>query len=205
MKINHKGFTLLELLLTIGIVGMIGLVLFQSTGYSMNVLRRTNSRVNSQALMIMRQIGRDLRGAFLMSKKYPEISFLGTASSMKFISTAPLNDRFDGPNEFDLKEKHYYLAPGDEGQKPVFMCAMRNFSEPTAPEDKIEGQPGTRQALSAFVDSLNFSYFDGREWLPMWNSLEQLPESVRITIQFREDGPKNQLEYFSTVIMLPGA
>ncbi len=195
MKAKNKGFTLLEFLLTISIAGIVALTIFQSASYSMSVLRRTNSNVNLQAIRIMRQISRDLRSAFLVSAKHPTISFTGTNSSLKFISTAALNDVFDEKGEFDLKERRYYLERSGEVRSSALMYSVKNLGLRNILEEK-------GQLLSSSINSLTFSYFDGRQWVDSWNSSEQLPKSVRIVIQFNEYGEKSPLGYFSTVILM---
>jgi len=202
MKKTNKGFSLLELLLTISIVSIIMLTIFQSTNYGMHVFRRTNSNAELKIIKILYTLSRDLRSAFLMSQKHPSISFTGSGSSLKFVSVVPLDHSFDEQKEFDLKERRYFLTPGKEGRTRTLMYSTRSIGSQTASADKkkINGD----LPLSSSIDSLTFDYFNGEKWLSSWNSQVQLPESVRVTVQFRENGQISPLGYFSTVILIPG-
>jgi prepilin-type N-terminal cleavage/methylation domain-containing protein len=200
MKTNSKGLTLVELLLTIAIVGIIVLTLFQSVRYSMDVLQRANSHANLQIIRIMRQISRDLRCAFLPSTEYPAVSFTGTKSSIKFVSVVPLYHDWDGSKGYNLKEKRYYLVPQEEGNLLALKVSTKDIRATGKSREKEK-----EQTLSSSIGSVNFAYSDGEQWRPSWNSFGELPESVRVTVRFGGDGSKNSSEYFSTVIMLPSA
>lgn len=203
MKTENKGLTLIELLLTLSIVSIITMTVFQSTRYCMDVVGRANSNVNMEIIKIMRQMKRDLRSAFLISKKHPAISFMGTNSSVKFVSVVPLHHDLSGRQEYDLKEKRYYLDAREGKALRALKVSTQNLR--ARPVFGASKEKQTEQTLSSSIESMELAYFDGEEWQSLWNSLEQLPVSVRITLQFREGDITNPLEEFSTVIMLPGA
>lgn len=203
-KLQNRGVTFVELLLTISIVGVIMMTIYQSTSYGMSVFHRSKNSSNMEAIHIMKQLGRELRSSFLISNKTPSISFSGTASSLKFVSAVSLEHDFLKEGGFDLKQYRYSLQPGERNGITSLIHAAEDVFMPNAGSNDVS-KKGSEKQMSASIKSMMFSFFDGEEWKPSWNSHVHLPQAVRISIQFQSGKNVDPLEFYSTVIHIPGA
>jgi len=197
---RNRGFTFIELLLAISITSAILLFVFQSVRYSMNVLRRVNGDTNIEVIKIVNQMSQELRCAYSLSERRPQITFSGTPSSVRFVSVVPLNAIFEGDKEWDLKERRYFLKSEEKDGQVSLMYTAQDlvFEGP-----KQEASAGRR--LSSNIKSLEFSYFDGIKWRPSWNSTVRLPEAVRISLELQGRGVSDSSDSFSTVVSIPGS
>jgi prepilin-type N-terminal cleavage/methylation domain-containing protein len=165
MKKNNKGLTLVEIMLAISIASIIFFSVYKTTNVGIQLFRRVNDNVSVEALRLTDHLKRDLQSSFLFDDKESLVKFIGNASSLKFVSTAALRDSFDGPDEFDLTQRNYFLTAGPREGVLAFKRRSKAFNQKVniSPAPKEPGKD--EQILSTAIQSLKFSYFDGESWV----------------------------------------
>jgi type II secretion system protein J len=194
MNKSLKGFTLLELVLSVAITAIVLLTVYSSFQLCAKAGSKAKSRINRDAAKILTQLSRDLRSAYLPEKKSSILKFSGSSTRMNFISVVPLGHNFSASGGYDLREVGYYLGQGDYEQAGGLI-----YRVDLTPDDDIS-KGGEHQQLSGLARSLKFSYYDGRLWQEVWNSTEQLPQAVRVSIEFQPAAKNQPAESFSTVV-----
>jgi type II secretion system protein J len=196
---GRLAFTLMEVMLAIAVSAVV-LVAISGVFFSALRLRSATLDVLDEALPIdraMNVIMRDLRnavppGEFMAGPLQSGVTINGVSEGegIQFYTTTGLmNDRAPWG---ELQKVSYMLrAPSNtvsEGQNLVRIIT-RNLL-PLNTEDTED------QLLIGGVTSLQFFYFDGRNWLDVWNtgSVTNMPYAVRVHVQLakhksRDDHP----------------
>ncbi|GBE14659.1 pseudopilin GspJ [bacterium BMS3Abin14] len=190
----EKGFTLIEVMVAFTILavmaGVAFSVVFSSTKRSRALDRQMN--LSMEAGSIMNLITEDLAGTFRREGTIP--FFVGSdvfhedipSDEVQFLttSTLPVDPQ---ASRGDLAEVAYRLTFDEEGRSTLF---RREQSPPSGAYD--EG--GVSNVVSDKVRSFNLRYYDGRDWVDEWDSLDtgggsdhgKIPLEIEIEIKLSD-------------------
>lgn len=213
-RTNQSGFTLIEILISVALISLIMLMIWQTTSQTLSAKRRMEKRdaVFHSARVSMDKIVQDFSQAFLLKgdshlgKKQgsPVLKtvFKGDADQASLASLSHLR-LFSGSKESESAEVGYKLEQDPE--KNDFFVLMRRESK------EIDNNPeegGVWIPLAKGVKKLSFEYYDGTkfDWKNSWNSesieKEQLPRAVRIQLVFEDPGKPEKELPFTTVALV---
>ena len=188
-----KGFTLIELMVSTSILGMIGLAVLTTFGSGFHVYERVQSYGGLQAeiLLSLEEMGRDLSNTFSFSG----IGFEGEAQKITFPAVIEAIELIEDEEMIAVSVGRisYYLD-GDDEEK-ILVRDMRDYSQAGS-----EDQSGDHQSGSlTYVKDILFSYyfFDGISqeygWKESWPAEEGLPAAVKIELTYEDRGQDIQL------------
>lgn len=203
MPDNHRrGFTLVEVLLTVIISGLLMMAVFKMLYYGMTVYRMVNTQMHGEALAVLDGLGRDLRGAYVAADGDNLFMFQGGPSSLRFTSSARLvNDASELPVN-DLVLREYVVRVPAEEQRPALICRSQDIW--TGSTGDSGEAPMVEHVVARGIQSWLVQYYDGAEWKDVWQSSVFLPSAVRIEVTLGQgSGGRMKPEIFSTVITLP--
>ena len=208
------GFTLFEVLITLGILGIVLSLLYLTFHQSMAAMAEVDARaeVIRQGRLILERMAGDMRGTFLIiPKEGPQVyrtGLVGRSTSegndlldrMDFTARQP-SFAFPVEGGWGFSELGYFLdrSPGRKG-----LTLFRRQ------DDGMDGnllQGGRSVAVCDRVRSLGFSYYDrqgrkGKEW----NSLEGERRNLlpsRVEIQLKMEDTRGRVHEFRTQVYLP--
>jgi len=190
------GFTLIEVMLALSILGFITVTLWGSFSSAANVKRRTEAgedRVHAARVAMMRMT-REIEMAFLSNSENPALSerrtmFVGAPHAgldeLRFSWFGHQRLRANSA-EADTGLVNYYGLPDAEDRTVINL--MRRETRRLEPRDP-RAIPGEAYILCPAVTRLKFSYYDykKKEWKDEWNTIgadgaQYLPTHVRITL-----------------------
>jgi general secretion pathway protein J len=194
MKLKQQGFTLMEIMIAVSILGMIGTLSFGTLRSSVDARERTLGVTDHyhQVRQSMLRMTREIQSAFLSEHRDCEdpqnkTIFLGKRSSngmrLDFTSFSHFKIRADA-NESDQNELSYFVDshPDDSSRKALFRREQARIDE--EPE---EG--GSIKLMAEDVLDIEFEFFDpqDKEWEDEWDSTSmdfkgKLPLFVKIQI-----------------------
>jgi general secretion pathway protein J len=204
------GFTLVELMMAATLTTLVLGGAFVSLSVVLQAYKLHGSKSNSadMANLIFERMRMDLASTFL-SPHNAVTRFVGTdlmaeelpSDTLTFISTVN-NPIETGEGSSDLTEIQYYI---DMDEATPERWLLRRY-DPTPDMDPFSG--GTIALLGPKVCMLDFQYFDGDMWWPTWDSVQEIPICVNVTIGVFE--PQNiwetptpeNVEQFSTTIWI---
>ncbi|MFN0060396.1 MAG: prepilin-type N-terminal cleavage/methylation domain-containing protein [Planctomycetota bacterium] len=177
-KASRAGFTLLEVVIVIGIFGLVLVGAYQILDQTLQaeqlVEKMTSSGKYGQAILGL--IRRDLQSAVF--KGHGKQIFLGedhgespsASDTLHFITTAPVGPPPDGVEwSGEFAGVGYALGRGEDGVFTLFRRVKHNTRE-----DPLDG--GRYEPVYERMKSLSFQYLDrGSEWVTSWNAEERLP------------------------------
>jgi type II secretory pathway pseudopilin PulG len=78
------------------------------------------------------------------------------------------------------------------GMTPIGQATVQDglFIREQRPSDGDPSQGGTEEVFSTDVDSIQFEFYDGAQWLPNWDTRtgqKRLPSAVRVTYKLTDD------------------
>ncbi len=215
-KRNHAsagGFTLVELILA-GAIGAMVIVAAASTlmvAMKSHAARRDVTgiyEIGTTALDIMH---RDLLSVFLAPAdartRFVAVDYEEQGRSMDqliFMSTGyPTVESMGG--ESDLMEVHYYIDTDPSTEERW----LQRRIDATPDDDPFTG--GTNSLLGPHVASLDFQFYDGTDWWPSWDSKEEIPVAVSISLGVLEEKPSakrgaipdEEPTLFNTMVWMP--
>ena len=194
MKLKQQGFTLMEIMIAVSILGMIGTLSFGTLRSSVDARERTLGVTDHyhQVRQSMLRMTREIQSAFLSEHRDCEdpqnkTIFPGKRSSngmrLDFPSFSHFKIRADA-NESDQNELSYFVDshPDDSSRKALFRREQARIDE--EPE---EG--GSIKLMAEDVLDIEFEFFDpqDKEWEDEWDSTSmdfkgKLPLFVKIQI-----------------------
>jgi type II secretion system protein J len=208
---RRRAFTLLELLLALGMVAMISLTLYMSLNIAVRARERTASNVMPvrTALLAADIIRQDFESvlpptsstALALTGPFVGVS-QGGADSVDFYCVgsdagwhspqdqkqglgSSTQQQQDDP--FAEGPRHVVIALRTDVQPPTLVRSVtRNLLAPTLPQPEDE-------ILVRNVKSFTVRYFDGTTWQDQWDSTtlgDILPPAVEMTIETYIDDPK---------------
>jgi type II secretion system protein J len=196
---NHRGFTLLEIVIAIGLSSFLLLTVYMAY---FGINRSIDSASEGQdaietGRLLMELIKQDLRG-ISPNPKYQLISKIVESMEKEpdqridFVTTSYL-----GANPMGLSEVGYFIYKTEDNKK-IFI--RRESKE--VKDDPREG--GTTCELSRIVSSFKLSFYNGTDWVDEWDSKSagKLPKQVKIAIIVTDE--KGYQRKFVTDESIPG-
>ena len=204
-----KGFTLLEVLLAVSLLGIISLSIFQSMSLSIRAKKSVvalNERYH-EGRQVMRRITRELRMAFLRAQPPQETTeeepavitrMEGEEDEIYFATTAHIRTRAEG-KESDQAEVAYFL------KRPDYETPYRSptlFRRESRRVDHRPDRGGQTWPVVDGVKKFTLEYWDEKKeigdeaWQGSWDSDDNqlLPSRIRITLELeREDSRRTIL------------
>ena len=229
VKIFDAGFTLLEVLVSVAIMGMIMVLVWSSASQTINSKERIEKRdmVYQNARVALQKITDDLSMAFLTRKggaatttagapltptvitiPRPITFFVGrdegNRDTVKFTSFSHMR-LFSGAKESDQCKIFYEVMPSPDEQN-VFNLVRREV--PWLNDNaEVEARPFV---VAENIGDFELEYYDERkdEWGRTWDTeiidyRDRLPRAVRITLAFPDPDDAEESVVFSTIVLLP--
>ena len=186
----ERGFTLLELLIAMTLLGMLMVVFSGSVRLGMRVWERTEAGLDetSQALVLASFLKDRIEQAVPLVRPTAEgfaPVFEGGHDRLRLASSMPISL---GAGLYLLELAHVD-DPASERDGGRLVLRWRRHGE-----DGGESDLGER-TLSAGVTDLSISYFGGgadgapADWRQQWRDRERLPALIRIELAFARDRP----------------
>jgi prepilin-type N-terminal cleavage/methylation domain-containing protein len=181
-----RGFTLLELIISLAIMSMIVVVVSAAFNLGLGAVDRGEFRAieNQRARAALTQIARQLKSAYplaMQTEKGTTVYFTGDAGEVSFVAST-------GRPEVGGLEKITYFLRENEGRRSLWM----RTSAPTLPADLMNDREGPlRQETEILpdVESVDWEYLritqpqNKEEWVKKWNGFDeqQLPAVIRLS------------------------
>jgi general secretion pathway protein J len=204
-----KGFTLIEVMVTLTVLGFILLIIFGVFRLGLSAWERGEliQEKYQEVRIVSQLVSRQIKSIVPYKIKTPKaegdyLAFEGKSSSLRFVSALPL--RAQQPEGFvyviyDFKEG------GQEGGRLVF------YEQRALNRDFMEENPKEELAVSLLeeVSEVRFEYYQEEDseknqaggWVTEWNAKEkmELPKALRMTLrQKKGNGQKEE----SPIILL---
>jgi general secretion pathway protein J len=200
---REAGFTLLELLVSMTVLGLLGVMMVGGLHFGARVWERTESaaqdqnRVAAVQALVRRQVAQmqpqQVRGA----DRRPRVAFEGTAERLVFVAPLP---QFLGQGGYHL----IAVEAETEGSSRNLVMRWQPFDR-ERPGLTLDGG-ARKEVLATGLRSLAFKYFghDRRGtpsgWLATWNDVNQLPQLVDVAVTF-EDSVEESWPTFVAAVM----
>ncbi|MBI1908899.1 MAG: prepilin-type N-terminal cleavage/methylation domain-containing protein [Deltaproteobacteria bacterium] len=224
---RDSGFTLIEVIVSVAILALISIVVWQASGSNMRAKERSEKRdeVFQSVAMVMDRMSEDLMEAFLYSPTSEELgksingeilaktAFVGKnngdADEISFTSFSHVRYLKD-VKESDQEEVTYKLEPSKDDESNSLEIVKRSSS----PLDANPTEGGKTYPLLKGVKGLSFRYYDPKkqEWFEEWDSEgsdnpSKLPRAVEITLTVENPEEEGEPIVFTTIAiveMAPG-
>lgn len=194
------GFTLLEMLLGLALLGLITLALFTALRFGTQSWERVEQRsaevVNFDIFesVLRRQLGAAFPLRVGMANE-SRIAFEGDATKLKFVTALPSHFSVGGLSLVELVIAN--ASRGDEDGKSVILRhALQNGLETEFAPDAEVGESEVLRNL----ESATLEYFGPTEgdltkssWQRAWPASGTFPKLVRLTIRFRGSSDEREL------------
>ncbi len=217
----ESGFTLIEIMVSVAILAIISLILWQSSAVMMNAKQRYEAEDIRfhEVLMALTRISDDLSMSFL----YQSADHLGKTGR----GDPQRNIRFYGKDNGNRDELNFatfsnlriikdskeneqaevaYLLKAEERDGGQAWNLVKRIQ---SPPDSDPEQGGQEFTVLEDVQELKFQYYDqGRkEWRPEWDSSsldfnKRLPRAVEITLVIEDPVIPDETRTFSTTALL---
>ncbi len=198
---KRDAFTLLEILLSVAILSMVALALYQFVGSTL-----ISASVTYKAGTLQSELTGFNRvfqsQAVNLPSRVPSGAQLLTGKSKRGASTASDTIMWISPpgnGVFARRGEGFFFAtlellPGKDGGRLVLSRAIIQ-SDPNLPPKSVPDVP-----LISNVASFEVAYYDARinSWVDDWNDPAALPDLIRFRMQFTTGAPD-----FETVVRLP--
>jgi prepilin-type N-terminal cleavage/methylation domain-containing protein len=178
---QKSGFTIIELLITASILGMIAVAIFSTFASGLNVYNRvqTFGGVQSDVLLSLEKMEKDLRNVFSLK----EIDFVGDTKKIAF---AGLIKKFDaeGNQNLSLGKISYYF----DNETGTLVKEEQSYPEAISQE----GIGESTFKILAFIEDINFKFYyfnqeaQTYDWKSSWTLGEGIPRGVKIEVRFKD-------------------
>jgi general secretion pathway protein J len=220
---RRAGFTLLEVMISVAILGVIMTLVWSSTSQTMKAADRTQNRdlVFHMGRVALRKLSEDVNVAFLakylkknvgtgqMEPEQTQIKTFfigedqGAQDSLGFTALSHLR-LFSGAKECDQTKIRYEVVASEE-EAGVYNLIRKEDAWLDGTTD-MKGKP---LILVEDIKEFNLEYYDPRkrEWVKEWNSdmvdwKDRLPFAVRINISFADPDDEETEIPMSTSVLL---
>jgi prepilin-type N-terminal cleavage/methylation domain-containing protein len=202
MVSSKKGFTLIELVLVMVILGIVGLAIYGTFANGLNIWKRITQQTQTEDInLFFEKITFDLRNSF----KLAGVKFRGGRTEIRFPHRTKYVD------DEKIKDSIGQVTYSFNSRKKTIDKSEASYS------DIFYNREGTRRVLAEKIQSLRFAFFifDPRDkqyaWVTSWQEKDQplgivieenLPLIVRVELSVEDDG--REIKYVRT-IPLPSA
>jgi general secretion pathway protein J len=200
---GEAGFTLLELLVSMTVLGLLGVMMVGGLHFGARVWERSESaaqdqnRVAAVQALLRRQVAQmqpqEVRGA----DRRPRVAFDGMSERLVFVAPLP---QFLGQGGYHL----IAVEAETEGGSRNLVMRWQAFDRERPGLTLDSG--ARKEVLASGLRSLAFKYF-GRDrrgtpsgWLAAWNDANQLPQLVDVAVTF-EDSVEESWPTFVAAVM----
>ena len=201
-----KGFTLLEVIVTLTIVGFILLIIFGAFRLGLSSWERGEStrmecqKVRAVTQMISRQIKSIVPYKVKATKAEGDyLAFEGKATSLRFVSAFPIKGKQPEGFIYGIYE---FKEEGKEGGRLIL------YEQKVLNKDLFE-EPLKEESGATLIEGISkvrFEYYregdpeksQTEEWVEEWNAKEEkeLPKALRMTITYKNgEGEKKELPF----------
>lgn len=209
-----RGFTLIEVLISIALLSLIMLMVWQTTSQSISAKRRMEKReeLYHYSRVAVDKLTQDISQAFLLKgnphlgvkQGSPQLKtvFKGGSDDLHFASLSHLR-LFKGSRESEGCEIAYRLET-DPDNRDYKMLQRRESKV-------IDGNPeegGSWVTVANRLKEFHADYYDGEQfdWKSSWDSesseKEKLPRAVRLKLTFERPGRPDEELPFTTIVMV---
>ena len=192
-----RGFTLVELLVAITLLGLISLVLFGGLRFGTRAWEAGNAAAERFAeievvqSLVRRQIAQ-VTAPKLPGKKAPKTAaFVGEPDRISFVAPAFGWVGIGGLYRFELA-----LKDAKAGQELELSWRLYRPDE-AAEFDREPNETGGRRVLLEGIEQVVFDYYGSpdeiqtAEWQDRWDEAARLPSVVSLKIEFAEGDPRS--------------
>jgi general secretion pathway protein J len=187
---SYKGFTLLELLISMTIVAVIVVIIFGALRVSLRAWEKGESDIARQQRyrIVLSLINRQMSSIYLKKVKKEdkqELVLKGTPESFEFVSNVSLLP----DNDYGMVFAKYNISETEDGTKrlTLFEKNLVFFNEKSSFTDI---DPDEFYEMIPSAEQISFEYFnvlepeDFREWQDNWSpeDQQQPPLAIRISI-----------------------
>jgi general secretion pathway protein J len=224
---SQRGFTLLEIMVSVGILGVIMTLIWTSTSQSLRSKERTEGRdmIYHSADVALRKISDDVSAAFLVAASTLAAPQAGAAAAAA--PQAAMKAFFIGEDRGDADAirfsafSHLRLV---RGSKQSDQCRI-SYEVVAHPEERgrynvlRREEPwlddrtevgGRAFPILEGVASFNIEYYDERkrEWGKEWDTekldwKDRLPTAVRVSVAFPDPDDENATIPLATAVLVP--
>ncbi len=216
---GRRGFTLLEVMISVAILGVIMILIWSSTSQSLRAKDRVEARdlAFHQGRVALRKIGDDLTMAFLAK---------GTTSAAPG-ATGPVRTFFIGEDKGERDELRFtaishlrlFAASKESDQAKIAYLTRPNAEDGALVDIVRREQPWFDDAtevetrdfvLAEKVRTFEIEYFDEKrdDWTGSWDAAkaefrDRLPLAVRVRIAFVDPDDEDESIPLSTAVLIP--
>ena len=207
---NARGFTLLEMLVALGLMSVLAAALYTSLHIGFRAQRSASAAVEPvrTAGLALELIRKDLAtalpprgilaGTFYAEDRTDESTGHDADTLVWYASAGELAE-----GRCDIVKLELAVATlADAGERALVRRVTTNLLAPKEPEP-------TEEVLCRRVTALNLRYFDGLAWLDVWDSTtadDSLPMAVEVTLEIeRSQAGEDEAETYelSRVFAIP--
>ena len=216
MRFTHsthpRGFTLIEIIIAIGILAMMMFSISQITTGITTARDKAQARNEEKhtVILALTKMSDDLRAAFLTDKKFwgkdsfYKTGLVGDVTSINFSSLSNVH-RVQDNRDTDQVDVGYSLERNDDGSYRL----LRRSTDYLV--DKLD-EGGQSFVLLNAIKDIKFEYYNSnqKEWQATWDTesietMGRLPQQVRVTLSLigkslDEDEEESQMHTFELVI-----
>ena len=192
-----QGFTLLELLIAITLLGLIMATLFGGLRLAARSWDAGEARVDRATHLraVTRFLKNQLNSVYPMRWKKsatPALAFIGEKDSIQFIGQLPSHFRVGG-----LRLISFSMEAQDNSRTLIMKSAARHTDD----VDFASLETAEKTELMKDVEEMEFSYFGAEtpeaepKWFPRWQDPQRLPNLIKVTLK-----PKNSAEWPALIV-----
>lgn len=179
---HDAGFTLVELLVSLVLLGLVSLLMLDSLRMGSTTLMRGTALSNwIDNVSVIQNRLRDLLDnaypAYVFSDGRGHVDFDGTSNALTFLAPTPIALGGQGRTRYNL------LVEENGGYADLILTSRLELS--------ASDSPATKRTLLSGVGSASFAYLalgsqnDAERWVEQWSLQRHLPQLIKIQVRFR--------------------
>ena len=186
MRLRSHGFTLVEMLMALALIGLLSVMLFEGVRFGGRVVAAADASFDRAAQLsvafgfLQNAIGNAQLAKAAFATPEEEAKFDGSADELAFVTLSPAQVALGG-----FQRLRVNLEAGSSGRRLVVSWRTLHRADGDAGLDDL-----APSILFDKVAAVEFAYFgvsEGAatpEWTSVWNSATRLPLLVRLRLTF---------------------